>query len=114
MSIAATSDLEHAPTRLLLVPLTSAIACVALADWLFFGWDVGISLALFLGVLGVVAVASNGVRAGRHIQIVMGTVFVAGLARRQYAVEDHRHARNRDVRHHHDHQRTIILAARLV
>src|ERR1700722_8596939 len=80
MSIVATSDLDHAPARLLLVPLTSAIACVALADWLFFDWDVGISLALFLGVLGVVAVASNGVRAGRHIQIVMGTVFVAGLA----------------------------------
>ena len=59
MSIVATSDLEHAPTRLLLVPLTSAIACVALADWLFFGWDVGISLALFLGVLGVVAVAEQ-------------------------------------------------------
>jgi hypothetical protein len=33
MSIAATSDLETAPARLLLVPLTSAIACVALADW---------------------------------------------------------------------------------
>ena len=63
MSIVATSDLDHAPTRLLLVLLTSAIACVALADWLFFDWDVGISLALFLGVLGVVAVASNGVRA---------------------------------------------------
>jgi len=30
MSIAATTDLEGAPTRLLLVPLTSAIACVAL------------------------------------------------------------------------------------
>jgi hypothetical protein len=80
MSIAATTDLEHAPTRLLLVPLTSAIACVALADWLFFGWQIGISLALFLGVLGVVAVACNGIRAPRHIQIVMGTVFVAGLA----------------------------------
>jgi hypothetical protein len=34
MSIAATSDFDNAPTRLLLVPLTSAIACVALADWL--------------------------------------------------------------------------------
>jgi Domain of unknown function (DUF4173) len=80
MSIAATSDLEHAPTRLLLTPLASAIACVALADWLFFAWQVGISLPLFFGVLGVVAVACNGIRAARHVQIVMGTVFVAGLA----------------------------------
>jgi hypothetical protein len=80
MSIAATSDLEHAPSRLLLTPLMSALACVALADWLFFGWQVGISLALFLGVLGLVAVACNGIRAARHVQIVIGIVFVAGLA----------------------------------
>jgi hypothetical protein len=80
MSIAATSDLENAPSRLLLTPLISAIACVALADWLLFGWQVGISLALFLGVLGVVAVACNGIHAPRHVQIVMSTVFVAGLA----------------------------------
>jgi hypothetical protein len=80
MSIAATSDLDNAPSRLLLTPLSSAIACVALADWLFFGWQIGISLALFLGVLGLVPVACNGIRAARHIQIVMGTVFVAGLA----------------------------------
>jgi hypothetical protein len=80
MSIAVTTDLDNAPTRLLLVPLTSAIACVALADWLFFGWQIGISLPLFFGVLGLVAVACNRVRAARHIQIVAGTVFVAGLA----------------------------------
>ena len=65
MSIATTSDLEIAPARPLLMPLASAAACVALADWLFYGWQIGISLALFLGVLGVVAVAGNGVRATR-------------------------------------------------
>jgi hypothetical protein len=79
MSIAVTSDLDNAPTRLLLVPLTSAIACVALADWLFFGRDVGISLALFLGVLGVVAAATNRIYAPRRVQIMMSVIFVAVL-----------------------------------
>jgi hypothetical protein len=81
MSIAASSDFElaSAPARPLLVPLLSAAGCVVLADWLFYGWQIGISLALFLGVLGIAAVASNGVRATRKIQIVMSVVFVAGL-----------------------------------
>jgi Domain of unknown function (DUF4173) len=79
MSIAATSELDDAPSRLLLTPLISALGCVALADWLFFGWQIGISLALFLGVLGLVAVACNGIRAARHVQIVMGMIFAATL-----------------------------------
>jgi len=79
MSIATASDFEIAPTRPLLRPLISATACVALADWLFYGWQIGISLALFFGVLGVIAVASNRGRATRTIQIVMTAVFVAGL-----------------------------------
>jgi len=79
MSIATASDFEIAPTRPLLRPLISATACVALADWLFYGWQIGISLALFFGVLGVVAVASNGVHTTRNIQIVVSAVFVAGL-----------------------------------
>jgi hypothetical protein len=81
MSIATASDFEiaPAPARPLLVPLVSAAACVALADWLFWGWPIGISLALFLGVLGVVAVSGNRTRAPRNTQIVMSAVFVAGL-----------------------------------
>src|ERR1700738_1852480 len=79
MSIATASDFEFAPTRPRLRPLISATACVALADWLFYGWQIGISLALFFGVLGVVAVASNGVHTTRNIQIVVSAVFVAGL-----------------------------------
>jgi len=51
MSIATASDLEIAPARPLLMPLASAAACVALADWLLYGWEIGISLALLLGVL---------------------------------------------------------------
>ncbi|HXQ08121.1 MAG TPA: DUF4173 domain-containing protein [Bradyrhizobium sp.] len=79
MSIATASDFEIAPTRPLLRPLISATACVALADWLFYGWQIGISLALFFGVLGVIAVASNRGRATRTIQIIMSAVLVAGL-----------------------------------
>lgn len=79
MSIATASDLEIAPARPLFTPLMLAAMCGALADWLFYGRDIGISLALFLGVLGVVAVTCNGVRTTRRTQIVMTTVFVAGL-----------------------------------
>jgi hypothetical protein len=79
MSIATASDLEIAPARLLLMPLASAAACAALADWLFYGWQIGISLAQFFGVLGAIAVAGNRVRATRRTQIIMTAVFVAGL-----------------------------------
>jgi hypothetical protein len=95
MSIAAASDQEiaAAPARPLLTPLVLAVACVALADWLFlghpidvwdwpvnlYGWQIGISLPLFFGVLGVVAVACNGVRAPRKTQLIMTSVFVVSL-----------------------------------
>jgi len=79
MSIATASDFEIAATRPLLRPLISATACVALADWLFYGWQIGISLALFFGVLGAIGVANNHGRATRTIQIVMTAAFAAGL-----------------------------------
>jgi hypothetical protein len=79
MSIATTAPLEIAPSRPLLIPLVSAVACVALADWLFYGWEIGTSLALFLGVLGVAAITVNRVQAARNIPIVMAAIFVAGL-----------------------------------
>jgi hypothetical protein len=79
MSIATTSDLEIAPFRPLLTPLLSAAACVALADWLFYGWQVGISLALFFAVLGIVAVTGNRARATSTLQAVMAAIFFAGL-----------------------------------
>src|ERR1700709_378221 len=79
MSIATTADLEIAPTRLLLIPLISAAGCVALADFLFYGWTIGISLPLFLLVLGVVAVGRNRPHAPRRIQITMSVVFAAVL-----------------------------------
>ena len=81
MSIATASDLEiaPAPVRPLAAPLVLAAGCAALGDWLFYGWDVGISLALFLAVLGLAAVASSRARAPRKIQIAMAVIFVAGL-----------------------------------
>jgi Domain of unknown function (DUF4173) len=79
MSIATTADLEIAPARLLLMPLIAAAGCVALADFLFYGWTIGISLPLFFLVLGVVAVARNRAYAPRRIQIAMGVVFAAVL-----------------------------------
>lgn len=82
MSIATASDLEiaPAPARPLLLPLAAALACVALADWLFWDWQtIGVSLALFLAALGLVAVSINGARAPKNTQIVMGTAFVIGL-----------------------------------
>ena len=81
MSIATASDVEiaPAPVRPLAAPLVLAAGCVALGDWLFYGWEVGISLALFLAVLGIAAVAGSRARAPRKIQIAMAVIFVAGL-----------------------------------
>ena len=79
MSVATATDLTATPTHQPARPLILAACCVALADWLFYGWDVGISLALFLGALGVVAVTSNSVHATRNTQIVMSSIFLAGL-----------------------------------
>jgi hypothetical protein len=97
MSISTTSDIEvepaptPSPARPIVKPLLGAAACVALADWLLIGqpvwmrdwalseWRIGLSLPLFLGALGLVAVACNGVYATRHVRIVMAAVFIAGL-----------------------------------
>jgi hypothetical protein len=81
MSIATSSDFEiaPAPAPALVKPLMLAAGCVALADWLFYGWQIGISLALFLAVLGIAGVAGNRMRAVCRIRIVMTCVFVAGL-----------------------------------
>ena len=78
MSIATASDVEiaPAPARPLVTPLAIAAGCVALADWLFYGWQIGISLALFLAVLGI-----TGVQAIAHMRrarfSAMATIFVA-------------------------------------
>jgi len=85
MSIATTTDFEIAAARPLATPLVLAAGCVALADWLFYGWQIGISLALFLGVLGVVAAARHRVVVARKPRIIMTAAFIAGLVA---AIED--------------------------
>src|ERR1700688_610024 len=83
MSIAPASDIEiappPAPARPILRPLLLAAACAALADWLFYCLEIGISLALFFRALGIVAVAGNDLRATCKAQIAMSAVLVAGL-----------------------------------
>jgi hypothetical protein len=79
MSMAATTNLEIVPPRPLSMRLAVAAGCAALADWLFYGWPIGLSLALFFAVLGITAVACNGIHATRKAQVVMTTLFVAGL-----------------------------------
>jgi hypothetical protein len=91
MSIAAASDFERAPSDPRIRRLAITAACAALADWLLVGlpinvgswpigdWQIGISLPLFLGVLGIVAIVCNRAASARHVQIVMVAVFGAGL-----------------------------------
>lgn len=91
MSIAATADFKPVSPNPLILRLAVAAACIALADWLLIGlpinswnwpsegWQIGISLPLFLGPFGIIATACNGVFAARKLQIIMGMVFVAGL-----------------------------------
>jgi Domain of unknown function (DUF4173) len=79
MSIAVTSEFETAPARPLATPLILATGCVVLADWLFYGWDIGISLALFLGVLGVVGLFSNGIQVPGTSRMILIAIFIAGL-----------------------------------
>lgn len=80
MLIVTASDLEiaAAPARPLAKPLLLAAGCAALADWLFYGWPIGISLALFMAALGVAGIAGNHMHATRTIRIAMTSVFVAG------------------------------------
>jgi len=80
MSIAAASELDSTPSNPLTLPLAAAATCAALADWLFFGWPIGISLALFYGVTGIIAVAVNHIHATRLVQLIMAPVFIAGLS----------------------------------
>ena len=79
MSIAAAPELEIAPARPLMTPLACAAGCIVLADWLFYGWDIGISLAVFLGALGVAAVVGNRIEMRGKARIVPAIVLAAGL-----------------------------------
>jgi hypothetical protein len=79
MSTATMSDFEAPLTRPLTKPLVLATGCVALADWLFYGWDVGISLALFLGIVAIAAILGHRAQVRDMIQIVPAIAVFAGL-----------------------------------
>jgi len=79
MSMATATPLESVAPRSLWLPLAVAAGCASIADWLFYDWPVGISLALFLAVLAVAAMLCNGIHATRPMQMGMTTCFLAGL-----------------------------------
>lgn len=79
MSIAVATELETVPARPLMTPLACAAGCVVLADWLFYGWDIGISLAVFLGAVGVAAVFGNRIEMRGRARIISAIVLAAGL-----------------------------------
>src|SRR4051812_38235199 len=72
MTTATDADIEVPPAqpivRPLLLPLLGAAVCVALADWLFYGHDAGLSFALFLAALGITVMIVNPARATRPLQ----------------------------------------------
>ena len=79
MSIATTYDFKTATAHRLAKPVALAAGCAALADWLFYGWDAGVSLALFLGVVGVVAIFSNRAQIQGASRIALAVVLLASL-----------------------------------
>jgi uncharacterized protein DUF4153 len=70
---------SRTPWRWLGLRLALATAMAGLADWLFYDHAIGISLALFLGALGMVAIAVNPVRAGHRARVVACILFGAAL-----------------------------------
>jgi Domain of unknown function (DUF4173) len=79
MSIATTPGFETSPAPPFVLSLACAAGSVALADWLFYGWDIGVSLALFLGALGMLALIGNRVRMRDRTQIIPAIVLIVGL-----------------------------------
>jgi Domain of unknown function (DUF4173) len=79
MTSATDTEIEIAPAHPLTAPLACAAACVALADWLFYGWPMGISLALFLAALGIVAITVNRTRSLLRRRVAIGVAFIAAL-----------------------------------
>ncbi|MDF2119358.1 DUF4173 domain-containing protein [Roseiarcaceae bacterium H3SJ34-1] len=77
MSIPITADLDTPAAQPQFTRLVCVAGCVALSDWLFHGWRIGVSLAIFLAALGIVAIASSRIYAARTTQISLGIVFAA-------------------------------------
>src|SRR5258708_382816 len=67
--------LDSIPRKLIL-----ALAVTGFADWLFYDQKIGISLALFLLVLGGLTLLTNPVHAGVRQWLPAAAVFLLGLA----------------------------------
>ena len=80
MSTAGPTDFDSPVAQPQFTRLICVSVCVALSDWLFHGWRVGVSLAIFLGALGMIAIASGRISASRNVQIVMSIIFAAVIA----------------------------------
>lgn len=70
----------RAPMQWLVRKLALAAATVVLADWLFFNrFGLGLSLALFLGASGLLAIIANPVRANMRFRIAAAAAFILAL-----------------------------------
>ena len=78
-SIAATTPrlpllLDGIPRKLMV-----ALAVTGFADWLFYDQKIGISVAIFLGVLAVLSLLTNPVHAGWRQWLLAAAVLAVGL-----------------------------------
>lgn len=70
----------RAPMQWLARRFVLTAAAAALADWLFFDrFGLGVSLAIFLGASGLLAIVANPVRANIRLRIVAAAAFVLAL-----------------------------------
>src|SRR5258707_40391 len=67
--------LDSIPRKLII-----ALAVTGFADWLFYDQKIGISVALFLGVLGGLSLLTNPVHAGLRQWLLAAILVLAGLA----------------------------------
>jgi hypothetical protein len=67
--------LDSIPRKLIV-----ALAATGFADWLFYDQRIGISVALFLGVLAVLSLLTNPLHAGLRQSLLAAAVLLTGLA----------------------------------
>jgi hypothetical protein len=67
--------LDSIPRKLIV-----ALAATALADWLFYDQKIGLSVALFLGVLAGLSLVTNPLHAGLRQSLLAAAVLLIGLA----------------------------------
>ncbi|MBR0725649.1 DUF4153 domain-containing protein [Bradyrhizobium manausense] len=81
-SLATTIAADIRPTRYSSIPAKVGLALVlaALADWLFYGERIGLSLSLFAIVTSCVSVLFNHTTLNRRRAVIGAAILVAGLA----------------------------------